>query len=122
MSVEKKLQRQRKVRAYRVRNKFASRGLKHRISVFRSLNQIYAQIIDDSTSRTLVSFSSVVLKDSQAGERLSKTAVAKQVGLELGKLAQGKSIESVFFDRGRCLYHGRVRALAQGLRESGLKF
>ena len=118
MSIEKKLQRQRKVRAYRTRNKFASRGLKHRITVFRSLNQIYAQIIDDSTSRTIVSFSSVVLKDSKA----DKTALAKKVGLELGKLAQGQSIENVFFDRGRYLYHGRVRALAEGLRESGLKF
>lgn len=89
-----------------------------RVAVFRSLNHIYAQIIDDSVGSTIVSFSSLNLKEKKA----DKKTIAKEVGLQLGKLALGKSLEKVFFDRGRYLYHGRVKALAEGLREGGLKF
>ena len=119
MSLQKKLKRQRQRRVYRVRNKF-SRGQegRPRVCVFRSLNHIYAQIIDDINHNTVVSFSSLVLKKPDG----DKTAVAKMVGIELGKLAQSKSIEAITFDRGLNRYHGRVRALAEGLRESGLKF
>ena len=88
-----------------------------RVSVFRSLNNIYAQIIDDAQNRTVVSYSSVELKSS-AGD---KTAIAKTVGLELAKKAKEQGLEAVVFDRGRYLYHGRVKALAEGLREGGLK-
>lgn len=117
-TTQRKIQKRTKRRACRIKNKQVRRGVVPRVSVFRSLNQIYAQIIDDANHSTLVSFSSLNLKDKKVG----KTAKAKQVGLELGKIALEKSVEKVFFDRGRYLYHGRVKALADGLRESGLKF
>lgn len=117
MSTQKKLKKRTERRKYRVRGKQCCRGTKPRISIFRSLKQIYAQIIDDSTHTTTVSFSSTKVK-----EKGDKTAVAKQVGIELGKLAVEKGISEVFFDRGSFKYHGRVRALAEGLREGGLKF
>ena len=118
MSIEKKLNQQRTRRRFRVRNRLRSRGERPRVSVFRSLKQIYAQIIDDTTHKTLASFSSLQLKSAKG----DKTAIARQVGLELGKLAKEKSIDGVFFDRGLCQYHGRVQALAEGLREGGLTF
>ena len=104
-------------RRFRVRNKFVSKGVKIRVTVFRSLNHIYAQIIDDNAQKTIVSYSSKSVK-SQG----DKTEVAKAVGLELGKLALKNDIKDVYFDRGSYLYHGRVQALAEGLRESGLIF
>ncbi len=115
---QKKIALRTKRRGFRVKNKLVSTGLKPRISVYRSLNQIYAQIIDDTTHTTMVSYSSLLLKDEQG----DKKAIAKKVGLELGKLAITKDIKDVFFDRGAHLYHGRVSALADGLRESGLQF
>lgn len=118
MSLEKNLKLRTRRRAFRVRNKFTSKGLKPRIAIFRSLQNIYAQVIDDSTRTTLVSFSSLSL-ETKTGD---KKAIAKQVGIELGKLATAKEIKDVFFDRGSYLYHGRIKALAEGLRESGLNF
>jgi large subunit ribosomal protein L18 len=109
----RKLQR----RVYRVRGK-QHRGAKLRISVNRSLNHIYAQIIDDNKHETVASYSSQQF-DKVVGK---KTEVAKKVGLELGKIAVTKNLGPVFFDRGSYLYHGRVKALADGLREAGLKF
>lgn len=119
MSVIRSLKERLQRRIHRVRNKQVSRGAKLRISVFRSVKHIYAQIIDDAQQTTLVSFSSLHLGDKKAGD---KTTVAKCVGLELGKLAMEKNLGDVFFDRGCYLYHGRVKALADGLREAGLKF
>jgi large subunit ribosomal protein L18 len=104
-------------RIHRVRSN-QSRGERLRISVNRSLNHIYAQIIDDNKHETVASYSSQQL-DKLVGK---KTEVAKKVGLELGKIALTKNIGPVFFDRGSYLYHGRVKALADGLREAGLKF
>lgn len=118
MSLQKNLIKRTERRKFRVRNKFASKGEKARITVFRSLSHIYAQVIDDNAQKTVVSYSSKQLK-SKAGD---KTEVAKAVGLELGKLALKNDIKEVFFDRGSYLYHGRVKALADGLRESGLNF
>ncbi len=122
MSFQKKIDKKVKLRAkrrtFRNRNRQVSRGIKPRISVFRSLNQIYAQIIDDNTQNTSISFSSLNLKD-KAGD---KKIIAQKVGFELGKKAFEKGIREVFFDRRKYLYHGRVKALAQGLRESGLVF
>lgn len=89
-----------------------------RVSVFRSLKQIYAQIIDDAARKTLVSCSSLELK-KVAGD---KKAVAHKIGLELAKRAQAQGLSAVVFDRGSFLYHGRVQALADGMREGGLKF
>lgn len=118
MSSLKKIRQTTQRRIFRVRGAQLHRGEKLRISVRRSLNQIYAQIIDDSKHETVLSYSSLQLKDA-AGK---KTEIAKQVGLELGKMALEKRIGDVFFDRGGYLYHGRIKALADGLREAGLKF
>jgi large subunit ribosomal protein L18 len=101
----------------RLRDTRTNKVLLPRVSVFRSLNNIYAQIIDDVAHSTVVSCSSLELKNS-AGD---KSAVAKTVGLELAKRALEKGCAAVMFDRGRYLYHGRVKALAEGLREGGLK-
>ena len=87
-----------------------------RISVHRTLKQIYAQIIDDSARITMVSFSSLELKNVSG----DKTAIAHAVGKELAQRAKDKGIASAVFDRGSFLYHGRVKALADGLREGGL--
>ncbi|EKE05167.1 MAG: 50S ribosomal protein L18P [uncultured bacterium] len=87
-----------------------------RVSVFRSLKYIYAQVIDDINSTTLVSCSSLELKNLKG----DKKAIANAVGKELAKRAQEKGITTAVFDRGSFLYHGRVKALAEGLREGGL--
>ncbi len=118
MSLLKKIKRRLQRRIHRVRNAQLSRGVKPRVSVFRSDKHIYAQIIDDSKHATIVSFSTLNLKDVSGDKKTS----ARQVGLQLGKLALDKSVKDVFFDRGPYLYHGRVKALADGLREAGLNF
>ena len=87
-----------------------------RLSVYRSLGQMYAQIIDDADGKTLVAQSSLKLKKG------SKTEKAKAIGIELAKAALAKGISAVVFDRGSFPYHGRVKALAEGAREGGLKF
>lgn len=109
----KKIQRKLRVRASVKRQK-----LRPRVSVQRSLKQIYAQIIDDSTHRTLVSCSTLQLNDIKG----DKKAHALAVGKEIAKRAKDQGIELVVFDRGAYKYHGRVAALAQGLREGGLQF
>ena len=116
--LQKKVNKRAKRRACRVKKSQVSRGVKPRVSVFRSLKHIYAQVIDDATQKTIVGFSSLQL-ENLAGD---KKAVAKKVGEHLGKLATEKNVIDVFFDRGKFLYHGRVSALADGLREAGLKF
>lgn len=117
MSLQRKVKARAKRRALHVRRRIKCDTTLPRVSVFRSLNQIYAQIIDDAAHATLVSCSSLELK-KVAGD---KTAVAHKVGLELAKRAQAKGLSSVVFDRGSFLFHGRVKALADGLREGGLK-
>lgn len=101
----------------RVRSKLKANLSLPRVSVFRSLNHIYAQVIDDVAGSTLVSFSSLELKSAKG----DKKDVAQKVGIELAKLALSKNINEARFDRGSFLYHGRVKALADGLREGGLK-
>jgi large subunit ribosomal protein L18 len=87
-----------------------------RISVFRSLKHIYAQLIDDSQHKTLASCSSFDVETKG-----DKKAVARSVGVELAARAKSKGVEQAVLDRGGFLYHGRVKALAEGLREGGLK-
>ena len=89
-----------------------------RLSVYRSNAAIYAQIIDDSTGKTLVSASEKNLEKKEG----TKSERAKLVGLSLAKLAQAKKITKVVFDRGSYAYHGRVMRLAEGAREGGLRF
>lgn len=108
-----KLGRQRRIR--RVRSKIT--GTLPRVSVFRSLRQMRVQIIDDQTQKTLASCSSLELA-KVAGD---KKAVAAAVGKELAKRALAAGISAAIFDRGGFLFHGRVKAVADGLREGGLK-
>lgn len=115
----KKIQQKRQRRASRVRTALASNSSRPRVSVFRSLNQIYAQIIDDSQQKTLVASSSLVIDTKK--EKLDKKAIAKAVGFDLAQKAIKANIVNVCFDRGSYLYHGRVQSLAQGLRDGGLK-
>lgn len=101
----------------RIRKKISGTAERPRISVFRSNSQIYAQIIDDASGKTLVSASSVELKSKG-----KKTEVASQVGKSLAEKAKGAGLTNVVFDRSGYLFHGRVKALADGAREGGLNF
>ena len=116
MSVLKRIQKRAQRRALRVRNHIRKNSDLPRVSVFRSAKHIYAQLIDDNVQKTLVSCSSLEL--TVAGD---KKAMARSVGLELAVRAKNKGVEAAVFDRGSFLYHGRVKSLADGLREGGLK-
>lgn len=106
----------------RMRNKIQGTAQRPRLSVFRSEQHIYAQIIDDMTGTTLVA-ASTVEKEIKAGlESTSNVAAAAAVGTAVAKKAAAKGIEEVVFDRGGFLYHGRVQALADAAREAGLQF
>ena len=118
MSIQSKKNKRDLRRAARVRAKLkANNNGLLRISVFKSLNQIYAQIIDDAAHNTIASCSSLEMK-SLTGD---KKSVARSVGVELANRAKRKGIEAAYFDRGQFLYHGRIKELADGLREGGLK-
>ncbi len=106
----------------RVRRKIAGTGARPRLSVFRSLEHIYAQIIDDETGRTLVSASTLDAEVKGKIDGKPKSAEATVVGQVLGARAKEKGIDEVVFDRGGYLFHGRVKALADGARASGLQF
>ena len=109
--------RQRRHRRLRVR--LSGTEQRPRLSVFRSLQHIYAQLIDDARGVTLAAASTKTAADAASG---SKTERARQVGRQLAKRAREHGIQSVVFDRGGYLYHGRVKALADGAREAGLEF
>ena len=112
----------RKRRHFRVRKKINGNPENPRLNVYRSLRHIYAQIIDDTSRRTLV-FASTL--DPSLKEQLSSTGnkeAARLVGELLAKRALEKGINTVVFDRGGFLYHGRVKSLAEGARSQGLKF
>jgi large subunit ribosomal protein L18 len=105
----------------RIRKKVLGTAERPRLSVYRSLNHIYVQVIDDLKGVTLVSASSAEGKkaDRKTGGNL---AAAKSVGKAIAERARNKGIEKVVFDRGGYIYHGRVKALADAAREAGLKF
>ena len=107
---------QRLHRHKRVRGKISGTPERPRLNVFRSNTNIYAQIIDDVAGKTLVSASSLEKDFSCEG---TKTDAAKQVGVNVAERAKAKGIENVVFDRGGYVYHGRVKALAEGAREGG---
>ena len=118
MTANRKLKQRKNRRVCRVRARLKKGGVAHlRVSVFRSLRHMYAQIIDDVIGTTLVSCSSLDL-EAVSGD---KKVIAQAVGLELAKRAKDKGITAAIFDRGSFLYHGRVKALAEGLRDGGLK-
>ena len=110
---------QRMKRHKRVRAKISGTPVCPRLNVFRSETNIYAQIIDDTKGVTLVSASSLEKGFEGSG---SNCEAAKKVGEAIAERAKAKGIEAVVFDRGGYLYHGRVKALAEGAREGGLQF
>jgi len=101
----------------RIRKKISGSAERPRVAVFRSNTQIYAQIIDDAAGKTLVAASSLELKSKG-----NKTEIATQVGKALAAKAKETGLANVVFDRGGYLFHGRVKALADGAREGGLNF
>ena len=107
---------QRKRRHQKVRTKVSGTKKRPRLVVFRSNRAIYAQLINDEKGEVLVTSSSLKIKKAKGVE------TAKQVGLELAKKTKGKKISTCVFDRGGYLYHGQVKALAEGAREGGLQF
>ncbi len=110
---------QRMKRHSRVRGKISGTAERPRLSVFRSENNIYAQVIDDVAGNTIVSASTVEKGFDGNGGNVE---AAKKIGTLVAERALQKGIEEVVFDRGGCIYHGRVKALAEGAREAGLKF
>ena len=112
----------RRERHKRVRKKIRGIASRPRLCVFRSLNHIYAQLIDDSAGRTLVSVSTLEAALKSELNRTSKTKKAELVGSLIARRAVEKDIKQVVFDRGGYKYHGRVKALAETARKGGLEF
>jgi len=105
-----------------VRKRISGTPERPRLSVYRSLNHIYAQIIDDESGRTLAAASSNSKTIRQISKGKKKTEISREVGRELAQKARAVGIVKVAFDRNGYRYHGRVRALAEGAREGGLEF
>jgi len=112
----------RRRRHQRVRKRLSGLHGRPRLAVFRSLNHIYAQVIDDTNGNTLVAASSLDAEIKGQGDDTAKTAVAELVGSRVAKKALEAGITSVVFDRGGFRYHGRVKALAEAARSAGLDF
>ena len=110
-------QSQRKLRHQRVRAKVSGTASMPRLNVFRSLNQIYVQLIDDTTGKTLAAASSKEVK-----AKGKKSEIAGEVGKLVAQKAQALGIKKVVFDRGGYQYHGRVKQLAEAARSAGLEF
>ncbi|MDX2047356.1 MAG: 50S ribosomal protein L18 [Chitinophagaceae bacterium] len=117
--MDAKVIRRQKIR-YRVRKQISGTAQKPRLSVFRSNTDIYLQLIDDLSGKTLVSAST---KDKEIkAQKAAKVNLSKLAGQALAKKAGALGITTCVFDRGGYLYHGRVKAVAEGAREAGLKF
>jgi len=112
----------RKKRHQRVRRRISGIPERPRLCVFRSLKHIFAQLIDDCAGRTLVSASTLSKEVRESVSQKPRIEASKVVGVLLAEKAKAKGIATVTFDRGGYLYHGRVKALAEGAREGGLKF
>jgi large subunit ribosomal protein L18 len=112
----------REKRKARIRKKITGTPARPRLTVYRSLNHIYAQVVDDTTHSTLAAAgtTSKALRDAVKDD--DKTAAAKKVGTAIAKAALEKGVTQVVFDRNGFDYHGRVAAVAQAAREAGLKF
>jgi large subunit ribosomal protein L18 len=107
---------------YRIRKKLSGTAGRPRLAVFRSEKHIYAQAIDDASGRTVAHASSRDASIRAGSPSGSNVAAAKVVGAAIAERLKQKGIETVVFDRGGFLYHGRVKALAEAAREAGLKF
>ena len=114
----KKEQRRRTIR-FRIRNKISGTDQRPRLSVYRSNKGIYCQLIDDVEGRTLAQANS---QEKDVDTKMNKSEQAKQVGALIAQRGKALNIDRVIFDRGGYLYHGRVKALAEAARESGLVF
>ena len=114
-----KVSARRKIR-YRIRRKISGSGSKPRLSVFRSNNDIYVQLIDDDNGTTIAAASS--REKDIAAQKVNKVEKSKLVGAAVARKASELGIKDVVFDRGGYLYHGRVKAVADGAREGGLQF
>jgi large subunit ribosomal protein L18 len=112
----------RKIRHRRVRQKVVGTISRPRLCVFRSLNHIHAQLIDDSRGQTLISTSTLDSQVRSKTDGIVKTKKAEVVGTLLAEKALNKGIKQVVFDRGGYKYHGRVKALAEAARKAGLEF
>ncbi|MFY7953397.1 MAG: 50S ribosomal protein L18 [Armatimonadaceae bacterium] len=119
MKVDKNVTRVKRHR--RIRKRVAGTPERPRLNVYRSLNHIYAQVVDDSSGQTLVS-ASTVDKDLRSGGNGGNVAGAVAVGTLIAQRAKAAGIDQVVFDRGGYLYHGRIKALADAAREGGLDF
>ncbi|MEO6922362.1 MAG: 50S ribosomal protein L18 [Bryocella sp.] len=105
----------------RIRAKMTGSAERPRLNVYRSLNHIYTQVIDDATGTTIASASTVAKKGEKA-DLGGNVESAKAIGKLIAERAQAKGVTTVVFDRGGYLYHGRIKALADAAREAGLKF
>jgi large subunit ribosomal protein L18 len=103
---------------FRIRQKMQGTAERPRLNVYRSLNHIYAQIVDDAKGETILSASTLASKMKTGGN----VAAAKEVGKQVAERAIEKGIKRVVFDRGGYLYHGRIKALADAARAAGLEF
>ena len=123
MTIQAKLIKRRERRTFRVRNRIRkSRVQRLRLSVFRSNKHIYAQIIDDEAGKTLVSASTTESELFGPGKNAGNKEAAAKVGQALASRAIERGIKQVVFDRGPYMYHGRIQALAEAARQSGLEF
>ena len=119
--IKSKKDKRKKVR-YGIRKKISGTSTVPRLAVFRSNKQIYAQLIDDNTGNTLAAASSRDKSLVESSGKITKTEQAKEVGKLIAQNANKAGIDTVVFDRGGFLYHGRIKAFAEAARESGLKF
>ena len=119
MNYSKNESRQR--RKVRIRKKISGTSERPRLVIYRSNLHVYAQIVDDLDGATLVATSTLSLAKGEAGMHCNKSG-AEKVGMEIARMAKEKNISKVVFDRNGYLYHGRVKAVADGAREGGLEF
>jgi len=112
----------REKRKARIRKKVSGTTERPRLTVYKSLNHIYAQVVDDTTGRTLAAASTVSKTLRAETKEDAKTDAAKKVGAAVAKAALEKGVQQVVFDRNGFDYHGRIAAVAQAAREAGLKF
>ena len=113
-----KIKKKQKIK-WRIRRKISGTSARPRLAIFRSNKDIYAQLIDDSNGITIASANS---RNKDLANDGNKTEKAKAIGIAIAEAAKAKGIETCVFDRGGNLYHGRIKALADGAREGGLQF
>ena len=122
LSSAKKIQKVRDKRKKRVRGKIAGTAARPRLAVFRSARHIYVQAVNDEAGRTVAEASTRSKEIVEAIAKMKKSAAAAEVGKLMAKKLLAMNIDAAVYDRGPFLYHGRVKALAEGAREAGLKF